>query len=154
PAPALLGGPATWYATAPPDPGHRDQVFAVVFDAKGERLATGSSDRTAKLWTVAGEPVRTFIHPDRKDGSSHPGHVTGVPCTPDGSHAVTAGPAPRSNGIVCVWSVADGKLVAQLDVPDHPIHGVAVSPDGSSLLLACGPKARGGSAAEAVIHPM
>src|SRR5262245_22517902 len=117
PAPAIIGGPAAWYATAPPDFGHRDQVFSVAFNKAGDRIATGSSDRTAKLWTVAGEPVRTFLHQDRKDGMSHPGHVTGVRFTPDGTHVVTAGPAPKSTGIVCVWSAADGKLIAQMDVP-------------------------------------
>lgn len=153
-APALVGGPAGWYAAAPPDPGHRDQVFSVAFDPTGERIATGSSDRTAKLWTAAGDPVRTFAHPDRTDKSSHPGHVTAVRFTPDGRHLVSAGPAPKSTGIVCVWSVADGKLLAQIDVPVGPVHGMAHSPDGTSVLLACGPKARGGSAGVAVVLPI
>ncbi len=152
--PALVGAPAGWYASAPPDPGHRDQVFAVAYDAAGEHIATSSSDRTVKLWTAKGDPVRTFVHPDRNDGTSQPGHVTAVRFTPDRKLLVSAGPAPKSNGIVCIWSVADGKLLAQIDVPIGPVHGMAISPDGASLLLGCGPKARNGSAAEAVVLPL
>jgi WD40 repeat protein len=155
PVPALVGGPAAWYATAPPDPGHRDQVFAVAFDKPGDRVATGSSDRTAKVWTVAtGDLVRTFTAPDRTDGSSHPGHVTGVRFTPDGRFVVTAGPAPKNSGIVCVWNTEDGKLVARVDLPAGTVHGLAISPDGTSLLLGCGPRVRGGSAADAVVLPV
>jgi WD40 repeat protein len=152
PIPALIGGPAAWYATAPPDPGHRDQVFAIGFDKAGERIATGSSDRTAKLWNAAtGELIRTFVHPDRTDGQSHPGHVTGVRFTPDGKSVITAGPAPKNAGVVCVWTADDGKLTAVIDVPIGPIHGLAISPDGTSLLIGCGPRTRGGAAADAVV---
>lgn len=152
--PTLIGTAAGWYASAPPDPGHRDQVFCVTFDAAGKMIATSSSDRTLKLWTVLGDPVRTFVHPGRKDGTSHPGHVIACHFTPDGKTLVSAGPAPKSTGIVCIWSVADGKLVNQIDVPLGPVLGMAISPDGSSLLLGCGPKARGGSAGLAVVLPL
>jgi WD40 repeat protein len=145
PVPALVGGPAAWYATAPPDPGHRDQVFAVAFDRAGDKLLTGSSDRTAKVWNAAtGDLLQTFVHT---------GHVTGVAFTPDGAHAVTGGPAPKNAGTVCVWKVADGTLAAKIDVPAGPVNGLAVSPDGAAILIGCGPKTRGGSDADAVLLP-
>ena len=41
--------------------GHRDQVFTAVFTKDGKQFATGSSDRTVKLWDVAtGKVVRDF----------------------------------------------------------------------------------------------
>ncbi|MGH2897509.1 MAG: WD40 repeat domain-containing protein, partial [Solirubrobacteraceae bacterium] len=48
------GGVRSWDATTGrlehAFPGHVDEVWAVAFDPRGERLATASSDGTAKLW--------------------------------------------------------------------------------------------------------
>ena len=60
--------------------GHRDQVFSAVFTKDGKQFATGSSDRTVKLWDVAaGKVIRDFPNPDQKSvlpgepAPSHPG---------------------------------------------------------------------------------
>jgi WD40 repeat protein len=45
-------------------PGHVDAVWAVAFDAHGERLASASSDGMAKLWSARwSRSVRSFSVP-------------------------------------------------------------------------------------------
>src|SRR5262249_14400058 len=77
--------------------GHRDGVFCVALSPDGKTLATGSSDRTIKLWNVAdGTVIRELVNPKLKGATpqSHPGWVYGVRFTADGK-LVSAGGAPR-----------------------------------------------------------
>jgi WD40 repeat protein len=149
-------------AEPPKEPlGHRDQVFTAVFTKDGKHFATGSSDRTVKLWDVAaGKVVRDFANPDLKPAApnepapSHPGWVLGLRFSPDEKFLVTAGPAPRYKGYVAVWSVADGKRVSGAERDFGPVQALATTPDGTRLLLGCGPKTRTQPDAEAVILKM
>ena len=138
--------------------GHRDQVFAAAFTKDGKLLASGSSDRTVKLWDVAtGKAVRDFQNPDEKaalpgePAPSHPGWVHAVRFTPDDKFLVTAGPAPHARGYLAVWSVADGKRVSGIDRDAGPLHSLTITPDGTRLILGCGPKSRTATEADALI---
>jgi WD40 repeat protein len=127
-----------------PPSGHRDQVFSIALTKDGKFLASGSSDRTVKLWDVAtGRVVREFANPDLKPlfpdepAPSHPGWVQAVRFTPDEKFLVTAGPAPRGRSYLAVWSVADGKRVYGAERDFGPIHALAVTADGAKLVLGC-----------------
>jgi WD40 repeat protein len=159
PAPALIGGAAGSWLNAPPDVGHRDQVFTLAFSADGKYLASGSSDRTVKLWNPkTGELVRDFPNPSLKPGGpgqphpSHPGFVHCVRFTPDGKRLVTAGTAPRGQGYLAVWSVADGKLVSGHELPVGPIYSFDFVGDG--IVLGCGPRSRQTTESDAVLVPL
>jgi WD40 repeat protein len=137
--------------------GHQDQVFCAAITKDGKLIASGSSDRRIKLWNAAdGNVIREFPHPSIKGepGQSHPGGVYQLRFTADEKFLVSVGPAPKNRGYVAVWNVADGKLVAGNDYAVGPVFGLALSPDGKSLLLGCGPKLRQVSEAEAVIIPL
>ena len=157
-AEAFLGGLVRGEPPMPPGPpGHRDQVFSMALTKDGKFLATGSSDRTLKLWEVAtGRVVREFPNPDLKPvlpgetAPSHPGWVQCVRLTPDGQFLVSAGPAPRGKSYLAVWSVADGKRVYGAEREFGPIHAVAIAPDGTKLVIGCAPL-RGKSGAEALV---
>jgi WD40 repeat protein len=138
--------------------GHRDQVFSAAFTKDGKFFASGSSDRTVKLWDVAaGRVIRDFPNPDQKStlpgepAPSHPGWVHAVRFTPDEKLLVSVGPAPRYKGYLAVWTVADGKRVSGAERDFGPIHSLAITPDGSKLILGCGPKARAATEADCVI---
>jgi WD40 repeat protein len=137
--------------------GHTDQVFCAAITKDGRLIASGSSDRKIKLWDAAsGAVVREFPNPNLKGepGQSHPGGVYQLRFTPDEKYLVSAGPAPKNRGYVAVWTVADGKLAGSLDVANGPVFGLALTPDGKSLLLGCGPKVRQVAEAEAVLVPL
>jgi len=123
----------------------------------GKFIASGSSDRRIKLWNTAdGNVIREFPHPTIKGevGQSHPGGIYQLRFTPDEKYLISCGPAPKNKGYVAIWNVADGKLVAGMDVPFGPVFGLAVSPDGKNLLLGCGPKVRQIPEAEAILVPL
>jgi WD40 repeat protein len=135
--------------------GHREGVFCLAFSPDGEFLASGSSDRSIKLWKVAdGRLVRDFVSPTPKkpvkaSGNSlpsfpqaHPGWIYGLRFTPDGDRLVSVGNAPRNHGYVAVWNVADGRLLYGEELPLGAIYSVAISPNGKLLALACGPANR------------
>ncbi|HEY8505650.1 MAG TPA: WD40 repeat domain-containing protein, partial [Gemmataceae bacterium] len=138
--------------------GHRAGVFCVAFSPDGKFIASGSSDRTLKLWEVgSGNVVREFADPNYKPGPlpgpphAHPGWVYKVRFIDNGAKLVSVGSAPRYRGYVAVWNVADGKQLAAVEAPTGAVHGLGVSADGGTLVLACGPKERGRPEADAVI---
>jgi WD40 repeat protein len=135
--------------------GHRDGVFSVAISPDGKRIASGSSDRSIKLWSLAdGSVVRDFALPGvgstGTPGShsvlsyavAHPGWVYSLRFTGDGKYLVSAGAAPRNHGFLAIWDAADGKLLHGQDLPLGPFYSVAVSPDGKLIALACGPRDR------------
>ncbi len=143
----FLGGLVKSDPPIPPGPpGHRDQVFTMALTKDGKFLATGSSDRTIKLWEVAtGRVAREFPNPDLKPvlpgevAPSHPGWVQSVRFTPDGKFLVSAGPAPRGKSYIAVWKVSDGKRVLGAERDFGPIHTLAITPDGNKLVIGCAP---------------
>jgi WD40 repeat protein len=142
--------------------GHRDQVFTVVFTKDGKTIATGSSDRSIKLWNVAdGTVLREFVNPNIKQAdpkvdnpTAHPGWVYSVKFTADEKYLVSVGSAPKNQGYLAVWNVADGKMLYGAELPYGPIYSVAISKDGTQLLLGCGPKDRMNPVSEAVTIKM
>jgi WD40 repeat protein len=140
------------YAEKTFEKGHKDGVFCAAFSPDGKTIASGSSDRTIKLWNVAdGAVLRDLVNPNLKPAAApasaqaHPGWVYGVRFTPDGKYLVSAGGAPQNKGFLAVWSVADGKLVSGEELPLGVFFALAMSPNGQQLALGTGgnPRAAG-----------
>jgi WD40 repeat protein len=135
--------------------GHRDGVICLAISPDGKRIASGSSDRSIKLWNLGdGRVTLDFVLPGSGSAavastpspfsypSAHPGWVNSLRFTHDGKFLVSAGSAPRNHGFLAVWNVADGKLLHGQELSLGPVYSVAVSPDGKLVALACGPHDR------------
>jgi len=99
--------------------GHSGHVTSLAVGRDGRFVASGSIDRTARLWEVAtGRMVRGF--------SDDTEAVSTVAFSPDGSLLATAG---RN---IKVWEVRTGRVLHTFTVPDNT-NAVAFSPDGTRL---------------------
>ena len=76
----------------------------------------------------------------------------GSPCTLlNIGNILASGTAPRNQGYLAVWNVADGKLIAAADVATGPIYSFDLAADGVSALIGCGPKNRTAPESDAYI---
>jgi WD40 repeat protein len=141
--------------------GHREGVFCAALSPDGKRLVSGSCDRTIKFWDFAtgqviGECVDDGLKAPAKvpgvvtPAAAHPGWIYALRFTPDGKQLISAGTAPRNHGHIAVWNVADRRLLHAEDLPQGPVYGMAIAPNGKQIAIACGPKNR--EAAEGIAY--
>jgi WD40 repeat protein/energy-coupling factor transporter ATP-binding protein EcfA2 len=104
--------------------GHPDAVNGVAFSPDGRLLATGSRDRTARLWEVgSGRPWGRPL-------TGHTNTVDGVAFSPDGRLLATA----SADRTVRLWEVRSGRPWGRpLTGHTDAVTGVAFSPDGRLL---------------------
>jgi len=105
---------------------HADAIYALDFSPDGKMLATGSYDRTVKLWTVGAtdQPILTL-----KD---HSDAVYALKFHPEGKLLAT-GSADRT---VKIWDTATGMRLYSLGDSTDWVYTVAWSPDGKQLFAA------------------
>ena len=100
--------------------GHNGPVRFVVYSPDGSRLATSSSDGTARLWnTTTGQEIAVM------GGSG--ADVTGIDFSPDGVWLAMTG----YDGAVSLWDVTDGQKLRVLGQHPGGVTGLDFSPDGS-----------------------
>jgi serine/threonine protein kinase len=99
--------------------GHGDRVTGIAFLPDGNRLLSGSADRTVVLWDVASgkEVIRL---------QGHRGEVTGVAVSTGGTQALSC----DTDGWMNCWDLKERRLLQEQRLSDGPINGVAIAPDG------------------------
>lgn len=104
--------------------GHSLQVSALAFLPDGKTLASGSRDKTVRLWNVE---QRQCTH-TLKQGEE----VTSLATSPDG-HTLAAG---DGTGNIVLWNRTLGRKIAPLRQHSTTVQGLAFSPDGRKLVSA------------------
>ncbi|KAK3346887.1 hypothetical protein B0T25DRAFT_462128 [Lasiosphaeria hispida] len=102
--------------------GHSDNVMAVVFSPDGKTLASGSADKTIRLWDMA-----TGTHQQTLEG--HSDYVWAVAFSPDGK-TLASGSADKT---IRLWDTATGTHQQTLEGHSNDVRAVAFSPDGKTL---------------------
>lgn len=106
--------------------GHNASVKAVTISPDGQYIATGSRDKSAKLWNAStGLELRSFI------GHTHT--INGVQFSPDFKYLVTS----SADNSAKLWEVLTGKELFSTPVENKYMTDVAFSPD-SKLFASAG----------------
>ncbi|KAL6409849.1 NWD1 protein [Ilyonectria robusta] len=111
-----------WNACLQTLEGHGRSVSSVVFSADGQRLASGSQDKTVKVWDAAtGACMQTL--------KGHGDWVWSVVFSADGQRLASG----SWDKTVKVWDAAIGACVQTLEGHGHSVRSVAFSADSQRL---------------------
>jgi len=100
--------------------GHDGGITSVSFSPNGEIIATGSWDKTVRLWNLRGEKIQQF--------RGHEGGITSVCFSPDGQTIGTG----SEDGTARLWNL-QGKNIQQFRGHEGGITSVCFSPDGQTI---------------------
>lgn len=123
---------ARWDTTKPQAParvyeGHESAVEAIAYVAEGDRVLTGSADKSVRLWDLdSGSLVRTF--------RGHDDFVSKV-AVGFGGHVLASG---GLDGVVRLWQPGSSRRLRSLTPGRGPIGALAASPTANDVAVGTG----------------
>ena len=102
--------------------GHEGYVRSVVFSRDGKQLASGSYDKTIKIWDVTTGKVLNTL-------KGHEGLVNSVGFSPDGKQLASG----SDDKTIKIWDMTTGKVLNTLKGYEGSVNSVGFSPDGKQL---------------------
>ncbi len=104
--------------------GHELAVISVAVSPDSNYVATGSRDKTAKLWELStGREVRSFL--------GHQASVNGVDFSTDGKFLITS----SGDKTARIWEVETGREIYQTPAQEDYVTDVNFSPDNSYFMV-------------------
>jgi WD40 repeat protein len=102
--------------------GHSNSVLSVAISPDGQTLASGSDDKTIKIWNLStGQEIRTL--------TGHSNSVQSVAISPDGQ-TLASGSGENTK----IWNLSTGQEIRTLsEYYGYSAAPVAISPDGQTL---------------------
>jgi len=104
--------------------GHEADVYQVRFSPDGTRVATGSFDRTVRIWEIDGGKLLTTL-------TGHASKVLSLCFSPDGSSVATA----SEDKTIKLWDVPASGSTAYAGA--SPVEAMGISADGGWLFTGC-----------------
>ncbi|OBQ21923.1 ribosome assembly protein 4, partial [Anabaena sp. AL93] len=102
--------------------GHEGYVRSVGFSPDGKKLASGSKDKTIKIWDVTTGKVLNTL-------KGHESEVWSVRFSPDGQQLASG----SNDKTIKIWDVTTGKVLNTLKGHESEVISVGFSPDGKKL---------------------
>ncbi len=102
--------------------GHLSSVYSVTFSPDGKMLASGSKDKTIKLWNPkTGQEIRTL--------RGHASQILSVAFSPDGKTLASG----SEDNTIKLWNLQTGQEIRTLRGHSSSVSSVSFSPDGKVL---------------------
>ncbi|KAJ5816310.1 NACHT and WD40 domain protein [Penicillium robsamsonii] len=111
-----------WSAELQALQGHSSSVQSVAFSPNGQLLASGSLDKTLRLWDTATGALQQTLE-------GHTDWVESVAFSPDGRLLASS----SNDKTICLWDTAIGALQQTLKGHTDSVQSVTFSPDGQLL---------------------
>ena len=107
--------------------GHSDSVRSIAFSSDGSRIASGSDDRTIRIWdTKSGKDIRKL--------EGHSDSVRSVAFSSDGSRIASG----SDDHTIRIWDTKSSKEIRKLEGHSGSVWSVTFSSDGSRIASGSG----------------
>jgi WD40 repeat protein len=102
--------------------GHQSSIWSVSRSPDGKTVASGSWDKTIKIWNLnTGKEIRTL--------QGHQNYVSSVNFSPDGKILASGG----EDKTIKLWNLDTGKEIRTLQGHQNAVISISFSPDGKTL---------------------